>query len=122
MARGNKGGKKQGAPGASRGNISGNKGMGTSVSMVIPSSGYERRAGKRPSRASRSLPTHRSAPRHAASRRVAPRRAGTRRGSRNPSRAVFADRGTDTRTGAIREGCRRDETGDKLNFRRKKVA
>lgn len=39
---------------ASWGNISGNKGMGTSVSMVIPSSGSERaesrRAGKRPSR------------------------------------------------------------------------
>lgn len=57
-------------------------------------------------RAPRSLPTRRTAPRRDASG------LGTHRGSRNPSRAVFADRGTDTRTGTTGEGCRRDETGE----------
>jgi len=78
-----KGGKKQGALGASRGNISGNKGMGTSVSMVIPSSGFGCRAGKRPSRAPRFLPTRR-----AASRRISSGRAEGQETPRAPSSPI----------------------------------
>lgn len=62
---------------ASWGNISGNKGMGTSVSMVIPSSGFER-VGRENALRARLEPF----PRRATSR-PRPRRVGTRRGSRN---------------------------------------
>lgn len=74
-----KGGKKQGAPGASRGNISGNKGMGTSVSMVIPSSGFGRENALR----ARLDPFPR-----AASRRVAPGRAEGQETPRTPSSPI----------------------------------
>lgn len=61
--------------------------MGTSVSMVIPSSGFGHRAGKRPSRAPRSLPARRTAPSRVASRRNASGRDALR--VKKPPRARF---------------------------------
>jgi len=84
---------------ASWGNISGNKGMGTSVSMVIPSSGYRRRAGKRPSHAPRSLPARRGASRRSAARRVAE--------GQETSRRLGRSRYTDRQRRRERGWCRR---------------
>jgi len=97
---------------ASWGNISENKGIGTSVSMVIPSSGGSWDAGRENAlRACSRTAPHRAAPRRDAPRRVAPQRAGTRRGSRNPSPSHPAEEMPEQTRWK-----KRDEMGDKLDF------
>lgn len=85
---------------ASWGNISENKGIGTSVSMVIPSSGGSWDAGRENALRACS----RTAPRRTASRRAAPRRAATRRDAPGVKKPLpLAPRGRDARTDAMEE-------------------